>query len=326
MAALATAALTGCSSPIPKPTRSPSPSAPSPVPRVTAAAASTAARPGKLAQRAEPSLPQPVQETAAAVVGSRLYVIGGYDAAGASTVNVFVFDGSRWTTGPALPEAVNHPAAATLGTTLYVAGGFVSGGASNGVFALPEGATAWRTLKAMRHARGALVLLAAGGRLVAAGGNNGSTQVASTEAYDPATDSWSELAPLPHPRNHAAGFLDTAGDVCLAGGREPATSAAVDCLSPSGDWAEEASLPTPTSGAAAAVIGATTAVAGGEPAGETALTPVIQELANGAWGTTPMLVPRHGTGYVGYEGRLWMCGGATAPGVHAVATCTSLGP
>ncbi|HEU5003457.1 MAG TPA: hypothetical protein VFW71_11865 [Actinomycetota bacterium] len=265
-----------------------------------------------------------MQETAAAAVGARLYVIGGYNAGGASTPNVFVFDGSSWASGPALPEAVNHPAAATLGTTVYVAGGFTAGGATARVFALPAGATVWQAIAPLRRARGALVLVADRGRLIAAGGNDGAAQVAGAEAYDPATNAWTDLPPLPHPRNHAAGFPDN-GQVCLAGGREPSTSAAVDCLDPAGSWTAGQSLPTATSGAAGGMVDGITVVAGGEPAGETSLTTVVQEQMGGTWSQVPMLTPRHGTGYALYQGRLWMCGGATAPGIHATAACTSIG-
>jgi hypothetical protein len=67
-------------------------------------------------------------------------------------------------------------------------------------------------------------------------------------------------------------------------------------------------------------------VAGGEPSNETSILGVIQEQRGDAWSTVPMLVPRHGTGYALYHGRMWMCGGATAPGYHAVADCTSAAP
>ena len=89
-------------------------------------------------------------------------------------------------------------------------------------------------------------------------------------------------------------------------------------------WAHRTTLPTATSGAAATVSNGVTVVAGGEPAGETSIVGVIQELRAGVWSTVPMLVPRHGTAFAVYQGRLWMCGGATAPGFQAVATCTSL--
>jgi hypothetical protein len=84
-------------------------------------------------------------------------------------------------------------------------------------------------------------------------------------------------------------------------------------------------LPVPTSGAAATFTRGVTLVAGGEPSGETSITDVVQRFASNRWTTEPMLVPRHGTAFAVYRARLWMCGGATAPGFHAVANCTSLG-
>jgi hypothetical protein len=84
-------------------------------------------------------------------------------------------------------------------------------------------------------------------------------------------------------------------------------------------------LPTPTSGAAAGIVDGLVAVAGGEPTDETHLVPVVQELRDGAWSSEPMLDPRHGTAFGLFHGRLWMCGGAHAPGYAASATCTSMG-
>jgi hypothetical protein len=51
----------------------------------------------------------------------------------------------------------------------------------------------------------------------------------------------------------------------------------------------------------------------------------VQILRGGSWSSQPMLVPRHGTAFAMYQGSLWACGGATSPGFHAVADCTSFG-
>jgi hypothetical protein len=115
--------------------------------------------------------------------------------------------------------------------------------------------------------------------------------------------------------------------VCVAGGRTPDTSAAVDCYDPATmTWSNRATLPAGTSGAAAAVVDGTTIIAGGEPASEAHLVAVVQMLTRATWSQTPMLVPRHGAAFAVYRGRMWVCGGATAPGFQAVATCTSIGP
>src|SRR5262249_47974325 len=124
---------------------------------------------------------------------------------------------------------------------------------------------------------------------------------------------------------HLAGYVD-GRDICAAGGRTPLTSSRIDCLDPAtGRWRPRATLPTATSGAAAALLGGTTVVAGGESAGETSIVATARMLDTGKWQNVPMLVPRHGTAFARFHGRLWLCGGATKPGYAAVATCTSIG-
>ncbi len=115
------------------------------------------------------------------------------------------------------------------------------------------------------NARGALALLAIGNRLYAIGGLEGTTQVAVPEVYDPTKASWSDLPAMPHPRNHVGGYVD--GNLaCVAGGREPATNATIDCFNTTtATWQASVPLPTGTSGAAAAVLNGLTIVAGGEP-------------------------------------------------------------
>lgn len=291
----------------------------------TSRTSSTEATGSAPAQRTEPSLPLPIQEAAATTAGNRLWVAGGYDRARNSSAAVFVFDGSTWTSGPPLPIAVNHPGAATINEDIYVAGGFTPAGASTRVFELARGATAWREIASMRRARGALSLFSTGGRLYAIGGRDGDRQIAVAETYEPQRNAWSDLAPMPDPRNHLAGYLN-GGLACVAGGRTPTTSAAIDCFDTArARWLRHGDLPIATSGAAAARIGGVTLVAGGEPSAETRLVEVVQRYAANAWTTDTMLVPRHGTAFAVYRGRLWMCGGAIAPGFRAVSTCTSLG-
>ena len=276
------------------------------------------------AQRDEPALPVPMQEAAAAVIDRDLYVIGGYDASSNSSAAVFVFDGQAWGNGPPLPIAVNHPGAAAIGNDVYVAGGFTPSGATNRVFVHTRGSVGWREIVPMQRARGALALLSIDGRLYAIGGRDGTTQIAVPEMYDPHTNTWSDLPSMPAPRNHVGGFVE-AGRACVAGGRTPATSAAIDCFDlATQQWNSRATLPTATSGAAATVLDGALLVAGGEPSNETSVLPTVQRLRAGTWTTEPMLVPRHGTAFAVYQGRMWACGGATAPGFHAVATCTSI--
>src|SRR5438046_8979447 len=87
-------------------------------------------------QRLERSLPAPIEETAAAAAGGRLYVMGGFNAAGASLNSVYVFDGIAWEAGPRLPLPLDHASAATVGDHVYIAGGHSNGRDSARVFRL----------------------------------------------------------------------------------------------------------------------------------------------------------------------------------------------
>jgi len=276
-------------------------------------------------QRAEPSLPAPVEETGAATAEGNLYVMGGFNAAGASLSSVYVFDGTRWREGPSLPLPVDHPSAASLGGYVYLAGGHSNGRDSARLFRLDG--EEWTELAPMHFARGGHALVGLGGRLYALGGNTSRGNVAAVEAYDPIANTWTVVASLPSPRNHVSGFA-AGGTVCVAGGRSP-TTARVDCLDPGSlAWSRLPDLPQPTSGGGSlAFDDGDVVVLGGEDAGESR---VIDQFAvyqpGSAWKTTgSMLSARHGFELVMFNGRGWACGGGSAPGLHPVATCTSVG-
>jgi N-acetylneuraminic acid mutarotase len=275
-------------------------------------------------QRIEASLPVPLEESAAAAAGGKLYVIGGFDAAGNSLRTVWVFDGSVWSAGPRLPLGLDHTSAATLDDQIYVAGGHTFGRDSARFFRL-DGAT-WTELASMHHARGGHALLATGGRLYVIGGNSVAANIAPGEVYDPKTGAWSDLPALPAPRNHVSGFV-FGFSACAAGGRSPATTR-VDCFdTQSSSWVRFPDLPTATSGAGATALEDGRAVIlGGQDAGETRINDQFSELPDPtAWNSLgAMLVPRHGFELAFFEGRAWACGGGSLPGLHPVATCTSV--
>jgi hypothetical protein len=248
-------------------------------------------------------------------------VIGGFDVNRHDSSSAFVYTGA-WTQTFDLPIAVDHASAAALDGSVYVAGGNSAGQAIGSLYRLDAGG--WSRLPSMRHPRGALALVAAGHHLYAMGGIAGG-EVAAVEAWDPATGSWSDVASLPLPRDHLAGFA-WQGLACVAGGRSPNT-ARVDCYDPvSNGWSRLPDLPLPTSGAGAVTLGGQAVVAGGENAAESTLVDHVFRFTGGAsWTDEPMLVPRHGIQLAVFGGRAWACGGATAAGYQAAVNCTSIG-
>lgn len=274
-------------------------------------------------QRQEPSLPIPIEEAAAAVSGGKLYVMGGFGTSYASLDSVYVSDGSRWQSGPRLPLPLDHPSAATLNGHAYIAGGHSNGRDSARLFRLDG--DHWTELAPMHFARGGHALIADQGKLYAIGGNNYAVDVAEVEAYDPDANSWSVISSLPMPRNHVSGFV-IGTQACVAGGRSP-TTARVDCLDVvTKAWSRLPDLPQPTSGAGAATfLGGGVVMTGGENAAENVLVNQFTHFANGAWAPSePMQIPRHGFELAVFNDRAWACGGGTAPGLHAVAVCTSI--
>jgi N-acetylneuraminic acid mutarotase len=270
-------------------------------------------------------MPVPVEETGAATTADALYVMGGFNAAGASLDTVYVFDGSAWRVGPRLPLAVDHPSAASLNGQVYLAGGHTFGRDSMRLFRLDG--DHWTELAAMHYARGGHALVAVQGKLFALGGNSARGNVGPIEAFDPAANVWTVLSSLPVPRNHVSGFV-LGNRACVAGGRSP-TTARVDCVDAGdGSWSRLPDLPRATSGGGAiSFVGGAVAMMGGQDASETAMVDMLSFYTEGgAWSATDtMLTPRHGFELAVFQGRAWACGGATAPGLHPVAVCTSVG-
>jgi non-specific serine/threonine protein kinase len=273
-------------------------------------------------QVTEPALPAARQETAAAALGDTLYVIAGKDSSGAATNSVFLFKGGSWSAGPSLPIPLDHAAASALGGFLYVSGGFSNGPPSARVFRL--NGSAWTEVAPMKRARGGHALVVVGTNAYALGGADAAGDVAIAEAYDPATNKWRDLAPLPAPRNHVSGFAyrDSA---CIAGGRTPLV-ARVDCYDPAQNaWTRLPDLPVATSGAGAGTLGDEIVVAGGENPQTLVLINQVARYRGGTWSSDGMLVPRHGLALTSFGGRLWACGGGSQSQVHPVPDCTSIG-
>jgi Kelch motif len=250
-------------------------------------------------------------------------VIGGFDPQRRSTATVQVFIRNGWTAGPAYPFPVDHAAAADADHRLYVAGGYSNGVPRGDVYRVNADQDGWERLAPLHHPRGALALVALGSTLYAVGGAAGN-EMAVVEAYDTIRDVWSDVATLPVPRDHGAGFA-WQGLACIAGGRSPNT-ARVDCYDPlSNGWARIPDLPAPTSGAGATALGGQVIVAGGENAAESTLVDHVFRFVGGsAWSDEPMLVPRHGVQLADFGGRAWACGGATTAGYRAATDCTSI--
>lgn len=146
-------------------------------------------------------MPEPRSAVSAAVVGEKIYVLGGIgfgSSYGLSSSLVFDTTGTTWADGPALDRERFGAAAVTLNDQIYVIGGRGGEDAYNwdGTFSSmiiinPNSGThvAGASMLKRRCLHSAAVV---SGKIYVAGGY---TQ-ASAEVYDPDTTSWTLLPPL----------------------------------------------------------------------------------------------------------------------------------
>lgn len=279
------------------------------------------------------SAPSKRTEIAAAAVGGKIYVVGGFsqpnlrnvlDFAISRDVEVYDPAADSWSVTTPLPEGRHHVGIATLDGFLYVIGGFAKAGLSvwhavNTVYQYHPAMQTWRELAPMPTARGALGVAAYQGRLYAIGGYDGERSLAASEVYNPETDTWSSVAPLPAPRDHLA-VASTGSGIYAIGGRANLNyhqnTGRVEAYDPATDqWQTRASLPTARSGISSGVMNEQIYVLGGE-SGEGTFNSNEKYLpTEDRWVTmAPMPTARHGSGAAVVNERLYVIGGGPAPG------------
>jgi len=190
----------------------------------------------------------------AATVNGKIYVIGGASThPGSKEIGVLpvrphrsvdtneVYDPATntWQTRSTMPTARNHAAIGVVNNKIYVIGGrvgaafmLVPASTTDIVEEYDPAADQWGALKrSMPTPRSAVSWGTYKGRIYVAGGEMRNANLwgafRSVEAYDPATNSWSILPPIPIPRHgHAGDILGNrlhivSGDVQSLGGSKP---------------------------------------------------------------------------------------------------------
>lgn len=196
-----------------------------------------------------------------------------------TTAEVWRFDAatSSWLAGPELPTARAGAAVALLGTELHSAGGLAADGdtdsADHVVWDL-AGAAAWTSAAPLPIARNHGGGAATGGLFFAIAGRHGWDEAtgddATLDAFNPATGTWQQRAPMPLARSEIGGstlVLDD-GRLLVLGGSIPGAYPSGDALiyDPELDaWSALPPLPRPLKGAVAARVGTKLIVTTGSP-------------------------------------------------------------
>lgn len=167
------------------------------------------------------ALPTPRGAMAVATAGDRLHAIGGFGA-GVEVADHAAYDpaSDTWQVLAPLPVPRDHLAAVTIDGFLYVVGGRTPNTARLDRY--DPRCDAWTTLAPMPTARSGHAAAAIDGKLVVLGGEVDNRRppnrvFVEVELYDPETDRWVSLEPMPVPR-HGMGAVTVDGLVYVPGG------------------------------------------------------------------------------------------------------------
>jgi large repetitive protein len=248
--------------------------------------------------------------------GNHFLLLGGRESL---QVRRYDIGSGSWSNGAAAPIKLHHFQAETVDGLVYVLGAMTGECCAEppapNVYIYDPLADRWHTGPEIPQARrrGGGGAVAVGRQLYLVSGNtNGHYGPVSAlvDRYDPASATFTALAPIPNPRDHF--FVHHhAGKLYAASGRDSNaaedgnvfddTIAAVDVYDIAGNsWStlpSGSNMPTPRAGAASGIIGNTLVVAGGESSAQTSAHGHVHglDLASLAWRPlTAMRSARHG--------------------------------
>ena len=182
------------------------------------------------ASRLVGQLPRPASDLSAVAVGSRAYVVGGYDGAEALGGVLETKDGSTFDRVADLPVPVRYAAVSELDGVVYAFGGERTDGADSRAIQsvdLESGSARVVANLPATLAHASAVML--GGTIFVLGGREGGSPGRDILAFDPDTGKVSVAGRLPAPlTNSAAATFSDAG--YLVGGLDANTSAVASVL------------------------------------------------------------------------------------------------
>jgi len=229
------------------------------------------------------AMPTAVQFLSAGAIGTKVYVVGGItNTAIVGNNQVYNSATNAWTTAAALPTPVFGHASAVVGGILYVIGGYEtsSGPATGMVQAYNPKTNTWSTKSAMPTARGNTAAVVDGTAIYVIGGNGATPRLDTVEKYVPATDTWTEEAPLLVGKSTPSAGLGTT--IVAAGGytAEGVTGDNEAYDTSTNVWSSRASDPTARNASCYGTISSQLYVAGGNSAGSPTVTESYKETTN----------------------------------------------
>jgi N-acetylneuraminic acid mutarotase len=301
---------------------------------------------GRWAARA--ALPLPRSEMAWATSwDGKMYIVGGYGEGRVDRAYNHIYDPQQdqWFNGAPLPRGANHVAVAADAGRVYAMGGFIEQNRNpdRNAYVYDIAADRWTPIAPLPRPRGAAAAVVLGGKIYLIGGATEPTRerasIGWNEVYDPQSDSWTQLKPLPGARDHA-GCVAHEGRIHIIGGRfntfEYNTGLHHIYLPDEDTWKERAALPTPRSGHGLVVYRGRIYAMGGESGvvhkGKISEARVFGQMesydaATDSWQShAPMPTPRHAVGatvlgdWIHVAGGGAVTGGAVQSAIHEAFT------
>lgn len=292
---------------------------------------------------AGPNLPEARQDAAAAVVGGRIYVVGGYGPRAKQEDTTLVLEPQiipaasppadvktaaalsrlgTWSYAAPIPQAIDHAAACELGGFLYVAGGRIGRRVSSRLWRYDPATDQWTALASMPIARYAPTLTGFDGKLYLIGGQTqGWHDPLAIEVYDPATDAWSVIKwGLSVEREQAASVI-LGNKIALVGGHDHEQIDLTDCdlFDPeNGVWSSCARLHQARADFGLAEVHERLMAIGGFSLRAdigTQTSEISSQQARGWTGGPWMPSPRHGMSVVTLGNIIYVIGGSAWSGV-----------
>lgn len=269
--------------------------------------------------------PMPTERTnvGGAVIGRKIYVVGGLDGFGRALDTVEVFDvvKNTWSTALSLPDALHQVEVVSYDGKLYAFGGF-TGLTMRAVDSLyiydPEFGT-WSQGAAMPSALGATAVVVYEGMMhVFAGrGSGGPTEL--YYAYDPLTNVWEKRDDMIATRDHH-GAVEVNGTFYVVGGRSGSIIYNLNYLerfnTREGLWERLEPLPGKQSGGGVVELNGKIVVFGGESVTATSDRVYAYDPQARSWEKRAVMPSaRHGFATVKLNGRVYLIGGGPRPGV-----------
>ncbi len=253
-----------------------------------------------------------------AIVGDKIYVLGGHDGYLRTLDSVVVYDiaTDTWSDVAPLPQAMHHPAVASDGKSVFVLGG-MTGFASRPLdvaYAYDPIRNVWEEIGQLNDFRGDAAAAFLKDRLYVLGGTTTAGSDSALEFYDTERKNWNGLPAMPTAR-HGHALVGLGETLYALGGRLGTTKdlAAVEAFS-GGEWKTLPEMPVARSGFGAVVQEGKILVVGGSSDVGLIASIDVFDPKKSLWSSLPVPAPhpRRGVGAVIYKNRVYVIGGGRA--------------